>query len=104
MTSVLFICTFHLTFSGSQLVYTGTKLSYTATDLAPHTQYAYRVRAFTQGDDSPMSDITSTVTQETGEYTCANVVVMLNVMVMLEVVVMLHIIIVLFFNSLGFIE
>ena len=52
--------------SGSRHVYYGKDLCYTITDLEPCTQYSFKLRASTEGDDSPFSDSVTAVTEENG--------------------------------------
>ena len=35
-------------------------------NLAPHTQYIYRLRGITDGDEGPLSDPVTVTTEETG--------------------------------------
>jgi len=55
-------------FLGSHLVYSGPEVCFTASNLKPHTQYSFKLRACTEGDESPMSETTTVTTEETGNF------------------------------------
>jgi hypothetical protein len=53
--------------SGTKCVYTGKETHCDVTGLHPCVQYSYKLRAYTEGDESPFSDPVSIVTEESGK-------------------------------------
>ncbi|XP_052091160.1 uncharacterized protein LOC127728036 isoform X3 [Mytilus californianus] len=51
-------------FDGTKCVYTGKETHCDVTGLHPCAQYSYKLRAYTEGDESPFSDPVSIVTEE----------------------------------------
>ena len=48
-------------------MYTGKETRCDVTGLHPCVQYSYKLRAYTEGDESPFSDSVSIVTEESGK-------------------------------------
>lgn len=48
-------------------MYTGPKTTYIANDLTPATKYSFYLQACTDGDDSPLSNIVTIFTLESGQ-------------------------------------
>lgn len=44
------------------------------TDIRPFTQYSFKVRAYTEGDESPFSEVVTIITEERGTFFHANTV------------------------------
>ena len=38
------------------------------TDIRPFTQYSFKVRAYTEGDESPFSEVVTIITEERGTF------------------------------------
>ena len=53
--------------AGSQCVYQGNGLEHKLGKLRPHTEYAFRLRTCTDGDDSPLSTPVVVTTEESGK-------------------------------------
>ncbi|KAL4219247.1 hypothetical protein ACF0H5_021829 [Mactra antiquata] len=51
-------------FDGTKCVYTGKQCECEVIGLQPNTPYIYKLRAYTEGDESPFSDIVSIITEE----------------------------------------
>ncbi|OPL07221.1 hypothetical protein AM593_05735, partial [Mytilus galloprovincialis] len=58
-------------FDGTKCVYTGKETHCDVTGLHPCAQYSYKLRAYTEGDESPFSDPVPIVTEEAGLHPCA---------------------------------
>ncbi|XP_060068103.1 uncharacterized protein LOC132548269 [Ylistrum balloti] len=51
-------------FDTTKCIFTGKELEFNITSLLPCTQYSYKLRAYTEGDESPFSDLALIVTEE----------------------------------------
>ncbi|XP_053381266.1 uncharacterized protein LOC123564877 isoform X2 [Mercenaria mercenaria] len=51
-------------FDGTKCVYTGKQCECEVVGLQPNTPYIYKLRAYTEGDESPFSDVVSLITEE----------------------------------------
>jgi hypothetical protein len=49
-------------------VYTGKQCECEVLGLQPNTPYIYKLRAYTEGDESPFSDVVSIITDESGKF------------------------------------
>ena len=58
----------NLIFSGEKCLYEGKERNYTMKDIRPFTQYSFKVRAYTEGDESPFSEAVTIITEEAGYY------------------------------------
>lgn len=54
--------------ANNKCVYTGKDLTCQIFGLHPCSQYTYKLRAFTEGDESPFSEGITIVTEENGQY------------------------------------
>lgn len=54
--------------ANNKCVYTGKDLTCQIFGLYPCSQYTYKLRAFTEGDESPFSEGITIVTEENGQY------------------------------------
>ena len=54
-------------FLDTKCVYTGKLPECEVTGLQPNTNYVFKVRAYTEGDESPFSDIVAITTEESGK-------------------------------------
>ena len=62
-------CKCFISIVGEKCIYRGREASFEFKDFLPFTQYCFKVRAFTEGDESGYSDVTTIITEEEGKRT-----------------------------------